>query len=77
MIIRDFRAQSMRDYWPNRALETPLDNHPVCNIVAGAVDVVVPDMKYCGGTLELKKIAQSAAFGMARAQHFVVDTKLA
>jgi galactonate dehydratase len=29
-------------------------------IVAGAVDIVMPDVKYCGGVLELKKIAALA-----------------
>jgi galactonate dehydratase len=29
-------------------------------IAAGAVDIVMPDVKYCGGVLELKKIAALA-----------------
>jgi galactonate dehydratase len=29
-------------------------------IIAGAVDIVMPDVKYCGGMLELKKIAAMA-----------------
>ncbi len=39
-------------------------------IAAGAVDIVMPDVKYCGGMLELKKIAALAeAAGLRVAPH--------
>ena len=39
-------------------------------IVAGAVDILMPDVKYCGGMLELKKIAAMAeAAGLPVAPH--------
>ena len=39
-------------------------------IQAGAVDIVMPDVKYCGGMFELKKIAAMAeAAGLATAPH--------
>ena len=39
-------------------------------IAAGAVDIVMPDVKYCGGMLELKKIAAMAeAAGLPVAPH--------
>ena len=39
-------------------------------IAAGAVDILMPDVKYCGGMLELKKIAALAeAAGMRIAPH--------
>lgn len=39
-------------------------------ITAGAVDIVMPDVKYCGGMLELKKIASLAeAAGLLVAPH--------
>ena len=39
-------------------------------ITAGSVDIVMPDVKYCGGMLELKKIASLAeAAGLKTAPH--------
>jgi len=39
-------------------------------VTAGAADILMPDVKYCGGMLELKKIAALAeGFGLPVAPH--------